>query len=124
LVSLIKRLDTVLKNNDKKTIYATVVLLSSDVEGTSAKLKSLAADAKIEKVPLTVAAAGEKGPKPYKISKDVTFTCVVYDDGKKVTNTFAYDAIDEASASAAVSAFAKVAGVEESKDGGAKKSFR
>jgi hypothetical protein len=116
LIGLIKQVDAVLSKNSGKKIYGTVVMLSNDADALGPKLEALAKEHDIKKVPLTVADAGEAGPAPYKISKDATFTVVVYDSGKKVTNVFALDAIDAKAQEAAVAAFAEVAGVSDKKD--------
>jgi hypothetical protein len=76
---------------------------------------------KITSVPLTVSVDGEKGPKPYKLDKDTTFTIVVYDAEKKVTATFSFEKLDAKSQDEALAAFAKVLGVEAPKSAGSDK---
>ena len=118
MASFVKRLDEIVSKNKDKKACGTVVCLGAKDDFAS-KLETIAKQEKLESVPLTVAKDGATGPKHYKISKDATFTVVVYDDEKKVTNTFAFEKLDDKAQDEALAAFAKVLGVEVPKSTGA-----
>jgi hypothetical protein len=123
LASFARKLDEMVTKNKDKKACGTVVLLTKKDE-VSGALEKIAEKEKLQNVPLTVAQDGATGPKKYQINKDVTFTVVVYDDGKKVTASFAFEKLDAKNQDEALAAFAKVLGVDapksEKKDAGKK----
>lgn len=114
LASLAGKLEEIVAANKDKKACATVVCLGAK-DAYAENLKKIAGEKKLKHVPLTVSKDGESGPEAYSINKDVTFTVVVYDKEKKVTNTFAWDKLDAKNQDEAIAAFCKVLGVEAPK---------
>jgi hypothetical protein len=110
LVSLIKRLDAFAKENAAKNVRATVVLLD-DGKNVAKDLAAIAEKNGIENVPLTIADQLPNGPPAYKITKDVPFTVVVYNNKKKITDSFGFDALDAKSRNQSLSSLAQATGV-------------
>jgi hypothetical protein len=75
LTGLVKRIDKELTANTKLRGFA--VILTEDTDATSAKLKKLAKDAPIEKMPLTLF-EGNAGPAGYGVPKDAEAVVHLY----------------------------------------------
>ncbi len=119
LASFAKRIDEIVAKNANKNAKGTVVMLGGSDE-LKPKLEAMAKDKKIENVPLTVSDDGAGGPPAYSINKETAFTVVVYDKKKKVTESFAFDKLDDKSQDAAIAAFCKVLGIDPPKGEGKK----
>jgi hypothetical protein len=119
LASFVKRIDEIVAQNASKNAKGTVVMLGSKDDFAS-KLEAMAKDKKIENVPLTVSDDGAGGPPAYSINKETAFTVVVYDKKKKVTQSFAFEKLDDKSQDEAIAAYCKVLGIDPPK-GDAKK---
>jgi hypothetical protein len=89
LVTLVKAVDGVQKNNEK---LGTVVVGVGGVEG--ADLEKLQKDHKLTTA-LTVA-EDKDGPKAYSLNKDAAVTVLVYTKGGNITNNFAFKTTKEA----------------------------
>lgn len=89
LVSLVKAVDGVQKNNEK---LGTVVVGVGGVEG--ADLEKLQKDHKLTTA-LTVA-EDKDGPAAYKLNKEAAVTVLVYTKGGNITNNFAFKTTKEA----------------------------
>ena len=101
LTSLVKQIDERIAK-DKK-LKAFLVVLTDDKAKTSAKLKTLADEAKIKNVPLTLV-EGIKGPADYQIAKDADVTVMMWKGGKvKINRAFAKGKMTEAEVKTIVS---------------------
>ncbi len=89
LVTVVKAVDAVQKNNDK---IGTVVIGVSGVE--AADFEKIQTTHKLT-TPLTIA-TDKDGPKAYTLSKDAVVTVVVYQKGGAVTKNFAFKSTKEA----------------------------
>jgi hypothetical protein len=89
LTSLVKELNAAVTANKDKKMAAFTVVLTEDADKTEDQLKSLAKEAKIDKVPLTLM-EGEAGPPAYKIAKEAEVTVLLWRKQKvKVNHAFA-----------------------------------
>ncbi len=90
LASLVKQIDTVVEANEASKLAAFVVLLSADLDSSEQKLKTLAEQQGIKRVPLTVF-VGTVGPPNYAIAEDARVTVMMWGGEKKlirVNHTF------------------------------------
>ncbi len=89
---MVKKVNGFVKENKKSSATAFMVFMGKKDDATSAKLKKMAKDEKIE-FPLTINA--ESGTaKKFKLNEKVKNTILVY-KGKKVEASFALDKITE-----------------------------
>jgi hypothetical protein len=86
LTSLVKSLDAEIAKN--KALKSFLVVLTDDARKTAKTLEAMAADAKIEHVPLTLVAE-PGGPPDYEIAKDADVTVMMW-TGHKVKVNRAY----------------------------------
>jgi len=77
LKTLVKKLDTACSKNSGCNMGSFVVFCSKD-EGLEAKLKTMAKEANLKNVVLSI--DNPAGPKGYKVSKDADVTVVLYVD--------------------------------------------
>ncbi len=89
LVTVVKAIDAVQKNNDK---IGTVVIGVGGVE--AADFEKIQTTHKLT-TPLTIA-ADKDGPKAYTLNKEAVVTVVVYQKGGAVTKNFAFSTTKEA----------------------------
>ncbi|MBY0458924.1 MAG: hypothetical protein K2V38_16420 [Gemmataceae bacterium] len=105
LVTVVKAVDAVQKNNEK---LGTVVVGVSGVQG--ADFEKLQSTHKLT-TPLTVA-EDKDGPAKYNLNKDAAVTVVVYKKGGEVTKNFAFKTTKEAAEKAKEIAEAATAAVK------------
>ncbi len=85
LTSLVKKIEKVVADNQKKKMAAFVVHLTDDPDASEAALKALAKKHKIKKTPLTNF-DGLAGPPVYNIAKDADVTVMMWVGGKVKVN--------------------------------------
>ena len=79
LASLVKKIDK--KIGENESLKSFVVIMTTEGEKSGEALKTLAKDASIKHVPLTL--IGEKdGPPDYEISADADVTVLMWNQGK------------------------------------------
>jgi hypothetical protein len=83
LTSLVKQIDKKIGENDK--LKAFVVVLTGKGEGTRAELETLAKDAGIKHVPLTMV-QDPAGPPDYEIAKGADYTVLMWHRHKVKAN--------------------------------------
>jgi hypothetical protein len=86
LTSLVKQIDKKIAENKK--LKSFVVILTDDASKTSDQLKSLAKDANVKSIPLTLI-DNLDGPSVYQIAKDAEVTVMMW-EGTKVKVNHAY----------------------------------
>jgi hypothetical protein len=103
LTGLVKKIDTFVRENQKASASAFVVLLGKPTdEEAKAKLKKVAREGKIE-IPLTITADRDATTKTLKLNDKVKHTVLVY-KGQKVVSNFALDKIEEKDVEAVLAA--------------------
>ena len=89
VVSLVKKIDSVVGANEEKKMAAFVTLLTDDPDKDEAKLKEIAKKEGLKNVPLTVF-DGIAGPEDYKIAEKADITVMMWvDSDVKVNYAFA-----------------------------------
>ena len=101
LASLVKKIDTVVKDNKKADACAFVVLLQKESDESKAKLKKLAKDQKLD-IPLTLSADPKIGEK-LKLNQKVKNTIIIWKK-QKVAANFALNEITDKDTEAVVAA--------------------
>ena len=109
LVSLIGRVDALVKEIGEPKLRAFVVVLGDKSDELSAKLSEVATEKNLT-IPLTIAKDGSKGPKKYHLDPAVKTTVLLYSQGAKVVEAFAFDAVEEADVEKVAKAARKAAG--------------
>ena len=85
LTSLVKKIEKIVADNEKKKMAAFVVHLTDDPDASEATLKALAKKHKIEKTPLTNF-DGLAGPPVYNIAKEADVTVMMWVGGTVKVN--------------------------------------
>lgn len=97
MTGLVKEINAAVNANSDKKLAAFTIVLTDDADKTEEQLQSLAEDAKIDKVPLTLI-EGVAGPPAYKIAKDAEVTVLMWKGLKvKVNHAFGKGKLDKES---------------------------
>ena len=106
LATLAKELDEQISKTDG--LKGFVVVLTEDADATTAKLKEIAKEKGIKKLPLTII-EGSKGPDNYKIAKDADVTVMMWVDSEvKVNHAYASKAFNAKQIKTVVSDIEKI----------------
>jgi hypothetical protein len=106
LASLVKAIDAKIAKNS--SLKSFVVVLTDDGDATAAKLKEMANDCRLKKIPLTLM-ENPTGPPQYKIAKDAEVTVMLWVGTEvKVNHVYAKGGLTEADVQKIVSEIPKI----------------
>jgi hypothetical protein len=111
LTSLVKSLDA--ESIKHKALKSFVVVLTDNAEKTAATLKAMAADTKIENVPLTLVAE-PGGPPDYEIARDADVTVMMWTQHTvKVNRAYRKGGLTEAEVARIIAELPKILGASK-----------